>query len=165
MFNQFIEGMDSQRSNTATRLRKVAAAIFGVNALDMSPSITRQEKFCNMIGRTTNQHGRGTYSALKVEILHRDYSGVYDRQKVFLNTRLMAVCVFNTKFFIALIRGPNTAIKMVKGNFGIRPMTETMEILYHLPLIADYPRQSGVSPGMILFNSVGRPQVLSPAKT
>ena len=38
-----------QRSNTATRLRKVAAAIFGVNALDMSPSITRQEKFHNMI--------------------------------------------------------------------------------------------------------------------
>ncbi len=77
----------------ATRLRKVAAAIFGVNALDMSPSTTRQEKFRNMIGWTTNQHGRGTYSALKVEILHRDYSGVYDRQKVFLNTRLMAVCI------------------------------------------------------------------------
>jgi len=83
--------MDSQRSNTATRLRKLAATIFGVNALDMNPSTTRQEKFRNMIGWTTNEHGRGSYSALKVEILHRDYSGVYDRQKVFLNLRLMAV--------------------------------------------------------------------------
>lgn len=46
-----------------------------------------------MIGWTTNQHGRGSYSALKVEILHRDYDGVYDRTKVFLNTRLMAVRV------------------------------------------------------------------------
>jgi hypothetical protein len=85
--------MDSQRSNTATRLRKLAAAIFGVNALDLSPSTTRQEKFRSMIGWTMNQHGRGSYSALKVEILHRDYSGVYDRQKVFLNPRLMAVCI------------------------------------------------------------------------
>ena len=83
--------MDSQRSNTATRLRKIAATIFGVNALDMSPSTTRQEKFRTMIGWTTNQHGRGSYSQLKVEILHRDYSGVYDRQKVFLNPRLIAV--------------------------------------------------------------------------
>jgi hypothetical protein len=83
--------MDSQRSNTATRLRKVAATIFGVNALDMSPSTTRQEKFRNLIGWTTNEHGRGSYSALRVEILHRDYSGVYDRQKAFLNRRLIAV--------------------------------------------------------------------------
>jgi hypothetical protein len=85
--------MDSQRSNTATRLREIAATIFGVNALDMSPSTTRQEKFRVMIGWTTNQHGQGSYSALKVEILHRDYSGVYDRQKVFLNPRLIAVRV------------------------------------------------------------------------
>jgi len=85
--------MDSQRSNTATRLRKHAATIFGVNALDMSPSTTRQEKFRNMIGWTTNQHGQGLYSILNVEILHRDYSGVYNRTKVFLNTRLMAVRV------------------------------------------------------------------------
>lgn len=83
--------MDSQRSNTATRLRKVAATIFSVNALDMSPSATRQEKFRDMIGWTTNQHGRGSYSMLNVEILHKDYSGVYDRQKVFLNPRLIAV--------------------------------------------------------------------------
>ena len=86
-------GMDSQRSNTATCIRKSAAAIFCVDALDMSLSTTRQEKFHDRIGYTTNQHGRGSYSLLKVEILHRDYSGVYDRQKVFLNTRLIAVCV------------------------------------------------------------------------
>ena len=85
--------MDSQRSNTATRLRKIAATIFGVNALDMSPSTTRQEKFHVMIGWTINQPDCGSYSTLKVEILHRDYSGVYDRQKVFLNPRLIAVHV------------------------------------------------------------------------
>lgn len=42
--------MDSQRSNTSTRLRKHAATVFSVNALDMSPSTTRQEKFRDMIG-------------------------------------------------------------------------------------------------------------------
>ncbi|KDR73367.1 hypothetical protein GALMADRAFT_72893, partial [Galerina marginata CBS 339.88] len=86
----FTEGMDSQRSNTATRLRKLAAAIFSVNALHMSPSTIRQEKFRDMIGWTTNQHGRGSYSALKVAILHKEYSGAYDREKVFLNPSLMA---------------------------------------------------------------------------
>ena len=85
--------MDSQRSNTATRLRKLASAIFGVDTLNMSPSTTRQEKFRNMIGWTMNEHGRGSYSSLKVEILHKDYNGVFDRQKVFLNVRLMAVCI------------------------------------------------------------------------
>ena len=85
--------MDSQQSNTATCLRKFAAVIFCVNTLDMSPSTTRQEKFHSMIGWTTNQHGWGSYSSLKVEILHKDYNGVFDRQKVFLNPRLMAVCI------------------------------------------------------------------------
>ncbi|KAF8149893.1 hypothetical protein B0H34DRAFT_731613 [Crassisporium funariophilum] len=119
----FTEGMDSQRSNTATRLRKLAAAIFSVDALHMSPSTIRTEKFRDMIGWTINQHGRGSYSALKVAILHKDYSGAYDRAKVFLNPSLMAL-------FVALIRGPNAAIEMIKGNFGIRPMTETMEVIH-----------------------------------
>jgi hypothetical protein len=78
--------MDSQRSNTATRLRKLAATIFGVNALDMTPSTSRQEKFRHMIGWTTNEHGRGSYSPLKVEILHKNYSGVYDRENIFEST-------------------------------------------------------------------------------
>jgi hypothetical protein len=110
----------------------------------MNPSTTRHEKFRNMIGWTTNEHGRGSYSALKVEILHSDYSGVYDRQKVFLNLRLCngGACLPNRfnpssivnllflQLFVALIRGPNAAIEMVKGNFAVRPMTETMEIIH-----------------------------------
>ncbi|KAG5650061.1 hypothetical protein H0H81_000905 [Sphagnurus paluster] len=55
----FVEGMESQQSNTVTCLRKLAATIFSLNTLDMSPSATRQEKFCDMIGWTTNQHGQG----------------------------------------------------------------------------------------------------------
>lgn len=87
--------MDSQRSNTATQLRKLAATIFGVNALEMTPSTSRQEKFRHMIGWTTNEHGWGSYSALKVEILHKNFNGVYDREKIFLNTSLMAVCIIS----------------------------------------------------------------------
>ncbi|KAG5650060.1 hypothetical protein H0H81_000904 [Sphagnurus paluster] len=34
--------------------------------------------------------------------------------------------------FVAIVRGPNAAIKMVKGNFGICPMTETMEIIHRI---------------------------------
>jgi hypothetical protein len=34
------------------------------------------------------------------------------------------------QLFVALIRGPNAAIEMIKGNFGIRPMTETMENIH-----------------------------------
>ena len=90
--------MDSQRSNTATRLRKLAATIFSVNALDMTPSTSRQEKFRHMIGWTTNEHGRGSYSPLRVEILHKNYNGVYDREKIFLNSSLMAVRVLLDQF-------------------------------------------------------------------
>ena len=85
--------MDSQRSNTASGLKKIAATIFGVDALHMSLSAMRQEKFHVMICWTMNQHGRGLYSSLKVEILHKDYSGIYDWQKVFLNPRLIAARV------------------------------------------------------------------------
>lgn len=86
-----MSGMKAQRSNTATRLRRHSAALFGVSESDMLRSEVRKEKFRARIGWVENGLGSGSYSTVDVEILHKDYAGSYDFKTAFLNPILMWV--------------------------------------------------------------------------
>jgi len=77
--------MRSQRSNTATRLRRHCAALFGVAESDMLCAELRKEKFRMRIGWIENGPGCGSYSSIDVELLHKDFSGSYDIKSAFLN--------------------------------------------------------------------------------
>lgn len=89
--HQFTKGMKTQRSNTATRLRRHSAVLFGVSESDMLKAEVRKEKFRGRIGWVENGHGVGSYSSVDVEILHKDYLGSYDIKTAFLNPILMWV--------------------------------------------------------------------------
>ena len=89
-----MRGMKSQRSNTATRLRRHCAALFNAAESDMLRAELRKEKFRTRIGWIDSGPGRGSYSSIDVEILHKDFSGSYDIKTIFLNPILMWVsCV------------------------------------------------------------------------
>ena len=83
--------MKAQRSNTATRLRRHCAALFGVSESDMLQADIRREKFRGRIGWVGNDQGAGSYSSVDVEILHKGYSGSFDMETAFLNPILMWV--------------------------------------------------------------------------
>ena len=86
-----MKGMNAQRSNTATRLRRHCAALFGVAESDMLRASVRKEKFRTRIGWVDNGNGFGSYSSVDVEILHEDNSATYDIKTAFLNPILMWV--------------------------------------------------------------------------
>jgi hypothetical protein len=86
-----MKGMKTQRSNTATRLRRHCAVLFAVSEFDMLQADIRKEKFRGRIGWVNNGQGAGSYSSVDVEILHKDYAGSYDIQTAFLNPILMRV--------------------------------------------------------------------------
>ncbi len=86
-----MRGMKAQRSNTATRLRRHCAALFGVTDADMLKADIRKEKFRGRIGWVENDQEVGSYSSIDVEIIHKDYSGSYNIQTAFLNPVLMWV--------------------------------------------------------------------------
>ena len=86
-----MKGMKAQRSNTATRLRRHCAVLFGVSECDMLQANIRKKKFRGRIGWVDNDQGSGSYSSVDVEILHKNYSGSYDIQTAFLNPILMRV--------------------------------------------------------------------------
>ena len=83
--------MQTQRSNTATRLRRHSSALFGVSESDMLRANIRKEKFRERIGWVENDQGIGSYSSVDVEILHKNYAGSYNIQTAFLNPILMWV--------------------------------------------------------------------------
>ncbi|EGO02882.1 hypothetical protein SERLA73DRAFT_47655 [Serpula lacrymans var. lacrymans S7.3] len=81
----FRDGMQEQRSNTATRLRSRGATIFNCTEEDLRISRKRCAKFSEDIGRVENANGTSTYHPWNVSVLHRDYKGRFDIQTVFLN--------------------------------------------------------------------------------
>lgn len=83
--------MKAQRSNTATRLRRHCAVLFGASEHDMLRSGARKEKFRDRIGWKMNNQSVGSYSTVDVEILHKDYTGSFDVQTIFRNPILMWV--------------------------------------------------------------------------
>lgn len=84
--------MMDQRSNTSTRLRKYSGAtIFDCAATDLSTSDNRYETFRRKIGWEPQQNGSFIYETWNVEILHKDYQGEFDINRVFLNPALLRV--------------------------------------------------------------------------
>ena len=82
----------TQRSNTSTRIRKQAGhSIFNCLASDLSFAEGRYDKFRGRIGWVENQDGHNHYETWAVEILHKDYNGAFDINRVFLNPVLMKV--------------------------------------------------------------------------
>ena len=88
---QFVHGMNTQRSNTATRIRRHCISIFGVDESSVLQPEIRREKFRNRIGWVVDPKGNGSYSSVDVEILHKNYSGEYNPATVFLSPILMGV--------------------------------------------------------------------------
>lgn len=89
-----MKGMKTQRSNTATRLRRHCATLFGVSESDMLRAEIRKEKFRARIGWIDDGPVpglHGSYSSIDVEILHTNFSGLYDIKTIFLNPILMWV--------------------------------------------------------------------------
>lgn len=81
--------MGTQRSNTSHRIRKIAGpAIFDCTSSDLATSAKRKELFQQRIGWVED---KGHYTALEVDILHKDYKGRFDLETIFLNPILMRV--------------------------------------------------------------------------
>lgn len=131
--------MKAQRSNTATRLRRHCAALFGVSEADMLLPDKRREKFRGRIGWVDSDQGIGSYSSVDVEILHKDFTGHYDLRTAFLNPILMWVSylmflllnvsrnspAIDFQVFVAIIRGPTAAKELMNG-IQSNPKTDTM---------------------------------------
>ncbi|KAJ6496943.1 hypothetical protein DFH09DRAFT_1336945 [Mycena vulgaris] len=121
-----MERVTSHRSNTSSRLRRVAGAdIFECSKVDLLLPDVRLEKFQVQIGWYTEDGTSGAYSTLDVPILHKDWSGEYDIKTRFLHPCLM--CLYAT-----LIRGPTAATVMLQRASDSHvvvavPNTENME--------------------------------------
>ncbi|KJA12957.1 hypothetical protein HYPSUDRAFT_209955 [Hypholoma sublateritium FD-334 SS-4] len=120
----FMSGVNAQRSNTATRVRRYCASILGVDEADLMRSECRREKFRHRIGWVTDGRGNGCYSNVDVEILHKNYPGEYSPSSAFLNPILMGL-------FVAVIRGPNSGKEFMMGILS-SPKTETIASIHHL---------------------------------
>ncbi|KIJ31649.1 hypothetical protein M422DRAFT_266679 [Sphaerobolus stellatus SS14] len=107
--NTFTHGMHTQRSNASTRVRRqTGAAIFGCTDEEFT---NRGGTFKKMIGwRWTpadNNAEPGSYVAF-TPILFKDYTGRFDKWKVFRNPILM-------RTYAALVLGPSS-VKDAKGD-------------------------------------------------
>ncbi|KJA15886.1 hypothetical protein HYPSUDRAFT_71753 [Hypholoma sublateritium FD-334 SS-4] len=85
---QFINGLNAQRHNTASRIRHNCASILGVSETDLLKADVRKTKFREEIGWVSES---GVYSSVDVPILHKTWGGEYALSSVFLNPKLMGV--------------------------------------------------------------------------
>ncbi|KAJ7097356.1 hypothetical protein C8R44DRAFT_535106, partial [Mycena epipterygia] len=100
--------LTSQRSNTSSRIRRVAGAdIFECSKVDLLLPDVRLEKFREQIGWYIEEGTSGGYSSLDVPILHKDWSGEYNIKTCFLHPCLM-------RLYATLIRGPTAATIMLQ---------------------------------------------------
>ena len=83
-----MSGLNTQRHNTATRIRHNCASILGVSENDLLTSEVRKDKFREEIGWVSEAR---VYSSVDVPILHEDWHGEYKLSSVFLNAKLMGV--------------------------------------------------------------------------
>ncbi|EGO29425.1 hypothetical protein SERLADRAFT_433404 [Serpula lacrymans var. lacrymans S7.9] len=143
----FRDGMQAQRSNGASRLRACGNTIFDCSVADLKTSEARRNKFLNKIGWRMNSKGHSAFSLWNVEVLHADYSGKFDVNKVFLNPLLKVV-------LSCVIRGPGSIVAMKKGMpyEGARS-TETLDVKWGL---------QHTTPGMVACAAILARWVLSP---
>lgn len=86
--------MSTQRSNTATRVRKTCGpAIFDTTTSVMASAAERRDKYRHDIGWTENADGTGGYDPLNVKILHDEFSNEFDWSHAFMNPRLMQASI------------------------------------------------------------------------
>jgi hypothetical protein len=83
-----MNGLRTQRYNTAHRIRHTCASILGASENDLLKADIRKEKFREDIGWIKET---GLYSTVDVPILHKDWHGEYSLSSVFLNLKLMGV--------------------------------------------------------------------------
>ncbi|KAJ7221502.1 hypothetical protein GGX14DRAFT_558994 [Mycena pura] len=142
------EGVRTQRSNTATRLRKVAGPmIFNINATDLKDSARRTRDFKDDIGWKTDDSGKGGYDILDVPILHGDMRSLYSLDQFLLNPALM-------RLYASLTRGPEAAAHMLDRDLGRVPAdapfpsskTETMRDIFKL----DHVELGGIATAAVL---------------
>lgn len=103
---QFLKGLKAERYNTASRLRNHCAAILEVREVDLMSAEVRKTKFRERIGWVKSDNGGSSYSAIDVEILHKNYGGEYSLSSVFLNPVLMGVsvqCTFDIPILITYL--------------------------------------------------------------
>jgi hypothetical protein len=86
-----MKGLNSQRHNTATRIRRNCASILGASETDLLQSDVRKTKFREEIGWVNLS---GLYSSVDVPILHKVWGGEYSLSSIFLNPKLMGVSIF-----------------------------------------------------------------------
>ena len=87
-----MNGLRTQRYNTAHRIRHNCASILGASENEILKSDIRKAKFREDIGWMSET---GVYSTVDVPILHKDWNGEYALLSVFLNLKLMGVsCLF-----------------------------------------------------------------------
>ncbi|EGO28575.1 hypothetical protein SERLADRAFT_406065 [Serpula lacrymans var. lacrymans S7.9] len=147
----FRDGMQEQRSNTATRLRSRGATIFNCTEEDLRISRKRCAKFSEDIGRVENANGTSTYHPWNVSVLHRDYKGRFDIQTVFLNPILQKP---TKQTMSCIIRGPASVIAMNEGESSRAARNnETMDLKWGL---------NHTTPGMVAASAVLACWALSP---
>jgi hypothetical protein len=83
-----VNGLNTQRHNTANRIRHNCASILGACESDLLKPDVRMAKFREEIGWVSET---GVYSSVDVPILHKDWSGEYSLSSAFLNPKLMGV--------------------------------------------------------------------------
>ncbi|EGO25328.1 hypothetical protein SERLADRAFT_407760 [Serpula lacrymans var. lacrymans S7.9] len=147
----FRDGMQEQRSNTATRLRSRGATIFNCTEEDLRISRKRCAKFSEDIGRVENANGTSTYHPWNVSVLHRNYKGRFDIQTVFLNPILQKP---TKQTMSCIIRGPASVIAMNEGESSRAARNnETMDLTWGL---------NHTTPGMVAASAVLARWALSP---
>ncbi|KAF8149986.1 hypothetical protein B0H34DRAFT_757228 [Crassisporium funariophilum] len=136
---QFVNGLNTQQYNTATRICRNCASILGASKTDLLQAETRKTKFCEEIGWVNTS---GVYSSVDVPILHKDWGGEYSLSSVFLNPKLMGVSllcftqtylktIFLTQLYIAMICGPMAGKHFMNGTL-LHPQTETMARIHSI---------------------------------
>ncbi|KAF7335484.1 hypothetical protein MVEN_02201900 [Mycena venus] len=117
----FLSGMQDQRCNTSTRIRRQAGhSIYDCATGDLLTADLRRQ-FRKEIGWNGEE-----YTSLDVPILHEDGSAEFDIHTCFLSPVPM-------RLFVALIRGPSAAAAMLKSVKGaVIPKTDNMERIHRI---------------------------------
>lgn len=133
-----MNGLRTQRYNTAHRIRHTCASILGASETDLLKPDIRKAKFREEIGWISET---GVYSTIDVPILHKNWHGKYSLSSVFLNMKLMGVSLSHllvvylnrhfTQVYVALIRGPRAGKLFMDGEV-IHPQTETMAVIHNI---------------------------------
>ncbi|KAJ7210819.1 hypothetical protein GGX14DRAFT_520357 [Mycena pura] len=112
--HDLVKGMNDQRSVFANRMRG-NPGWFGRSVGDFAP--TGREAWVDLVGRKPDPENRGKYyyDTFDVPLLHAEYDGALDLDKVFLNEHLFTA-------HAGLTRGPSGARQLLTGKAAPKKM-------------------------------------------